>query len=254
MRRYVTQKWLPTLFLTTALALFFSAPAQNTTLTEIIIGDGTETSCEIPFNACSEGWPSAYTEVIYPAAALGEPCMIYSLSFDVVQECYGGYLNRNLFIYLGTTDNINHTSVTGWTPAENMTLVYENTNYLEDIFSEPGWTTLVLDHPFFYEGGNLTIGFNANTYVMNPNLFRLYGTTSQGASLKGDWAWPLPEPNSVGVISDFRPNIKLGIVSEQLIREPEVVQMGFRPNGYWIEPFYGFSYHSKTLSRCLFVL
>ena len=36
MRRYPTQKWLPTLFLTTALAFFFSAHSQNPTLTRDI--------------------------------------------------------------------------------------------------------------------------------------------------------------------------------------------------------------------------
>ena len=256
-----SKRYLKALLFALTIALFTKAQAQSTNLTEIIIGDGTETSCEIPFNTCSEGWPAAYTEVIYPSAALGEPCVIYSLSFDVAEVNYGSYLNKNLLIYLGTTDSVNHASVTGWTPAENMTLVYENTNYMEDIFTEPGWTTFVLDHPFFYEGGNLTIGLNVQTYVMTPGL-KIYGTTSQGASLKGDWAWPLPEPNSVGVISDFRPNIKLEVVTEQLVCEPEVIQMGHRPNGYWMETFHGTFYnkgipgsiHSATCDNSYFTL
>ena len=50
------------------LASLLNVQAQSMNLTEIIIGDGTETSCTVPFRACANGWSFwNYTEsIIHP--------------------------------------------------------------------------------------------------------------------------------------------------------------------------------------------
>ena len=113
-----------------AMLNLLNVQAQNTELTEIIIGDGTETSSEIPFdyfNNTGNRW--SFTECIFPAEAIGDPCMIYSISFycvqpwlDVNNYAYNaGY--RDLMLYLGTTSQTSHTSSTNWISSNELTNV-----------------------------------------------------------------------------------------------------------------------------------
>ena len=65
-----------------AMTCLLNVQAQSTELTEIIIGDGTETSCTVPFQACANGWSFwNYAESIYPSDAIGTACVIHSVSF-----------------------------------------------------------------------------------------------------------------------------------------------------------------------------
>jgi hypothetical protein len=153
---------------------FINMQAQSTNLTEIIIGEGTESSCEVPFNACENGW--AYTECIYPAEAIGESCMIYSISFDVSElpsfwngawQQLTSFYYIDFSIYLGTTSQSNHSSMGNWVSPEQMSIVfYRHVDiFYNELFTQVGWTTIDLDSPFPYEEGNLVIGISINSYL-----------------------------------------------------------------------------------------
>jgi hypothetical protein len=147
-----------TIALLCMLAFAFShVLAQSPNLTEIIIGEGTETSCEIPFNGCSRG--VAYTESIYPADAIGGPCMIYSISFDVAElpsfwngswQQVTSFYYIDFSIYFGTTSQSSHSSMDNWVSPEQMSIVYNRhvNIFYNELFTQAGWTTIDLDMPF----------------------------------------------------------------------------------------------------------
>ena len=126
-------------------------------LTEIVIGEGTETSCQLPFNACHEEWRyTLYSEYIIPASEMGEPSVINSIAFEIDNADMMYYCE--LYIWLGTTEDEIHTSETDWLDPDLMTQVY----YSPDISLgwDEGWTTSTfeLNEHFVYRGGNLVVG------------------------------------------------------------------------------------------------
>ena len=197
-----------TIALLCMLAFAFShVLAQSPNLTEIIIGEGTETTCEIPFNSCTSGL--AYTESIYPAEAIGGPCMVYSISFDVAELASfwnGSWLQQaslyyfSISIFLGTTSQSNHSSLDNWIAPEQLSIAYQrnlNIDY-DELFTETGWTTFDLDVPFHYEGGNLVIGISINSYLYwdsfdNYIPLKINGTIANGASLSITGISNIPE-------------------------------------------------------------
>ncbi len=253
-----------TIALLCMLAFAFShVLAQSPNLTEIIIGEGTETSCEIPFNGCSRG--VAYTESIYPADAIGGPCMIYSISFDVAElpsfwngswQQVTSFYYIDFSIYFGTTSQSSHSSMDNWVSPEQMSIVYNRhvNIFYNELFTQAGWTTIDLDMPFPYEEGNLVIGISINSYLSwdsfeNYLPLKINGTFIDGASLHiADTLTP-PEIGTEGTVSGLRPNIKLGIISgPSLVTTPESIDMGLRPSGCWMAPANALLYNEGASS------
>ena len=205
------------------LASLLNVQAQTMNLTEIIIGDGTETSCTVPFRACANGWSFwNYTESIYPSDAIGTECVIHSVSFSLAETAS---YSTHMTVYMGTTDEPSHTSPMGWVSPEDLTIVYDAP--IE--FNGQEWGKIVLDTPYHYTGGNLVIVVYAVVYS-DSNVVT-YGTYAEGATIVGEIYW------NEGTIHNLRPNIKLEVVTEpDLIASPVAVEMGIRPNGYWAEP------------------
>ncbi len=205
-----------------AMTCLLNVQAQSTELTEIIIGDGTETSCTVPFQACANGWSFwNYAESIYPSDAIGTACVIHSVSFSLAETAS---YSTHMTVYMGTTDELSHTSPMGWASPEDLTIVYDSP--IE--FNGQEWGKIVLDTPYHYTGGNLVIVVYAEVYS-DSNVIT-YGTYAEGATLVGGANW------YEGTVHDLRPNIKLEVVTEPvLIANPIAVEMGIRPNGYWAE-------------------
>ena len=212
-----------TLLFALTIALFAKAQAQSIELTEIIIGDGTETSCTVPFRACANGWNFGnYTESIYPSDAIGTECVIHSISFSLAETAS---YSTHMTVYMGTTDEPSHTSPMGWVSPEDLTMVCNAP--IE--FNGQEWGKIVLDAPYHYSGGNLVIVVSATVYSNSSVV--TYGTYAEGATIVGETYW------SEGTVYDLRPNIKLEVATEPiLVANPVAVEMGIRPNGCWAEP------------------
>ncbi len=231
-----------------AMLNLLNVQAQSTELTEIIIGDGTETSCEVPFGDCNDNW--AYSESIYPAEAIGNPCMIYSIAFDCAEtwldEYYYSYPSGYWYmqIYIGTTTQTSYTSTTNWVYPNNLIKVFDRNggSYIQWFCRQPGWETFELDFPYFYEGGNLVIGIliSGTGWSSFATPMTIYNTPSVGASLQVLNHYSLPDGNTEGTIYDIRPNIKLGFLTEAIASIPASIDMGPRPNNCWIEPYNAF--------------
>lgn len=236
------KRFLASLFaLLLAMASLLDVQAQSNELTEIIIGAGNEESCEIPFNNCTSG--CSYVECIFPAEAIGDPCMIYSISF----YCAKTWLDNNnytysqnyyyLTFYMGTTSQTSYNSSTNWTTPDNYTKVFDRHEYGR-FCGQIGWDSFVLDAPFYYNGGNLVIGvlINASGWSSFATPMTIAGTTSEGASITAREIYSLPSENTEGTIVDFCPNLKLGILGEALDASPASIEIGHRPNNCWVEP------------------
>ena len=140
-------------------------------LTEIIIGDGTETSCLLPFNACLEQpFDGIYSEHIFTEEEMGGiSCSINSIAFDVAVEDFMYW--AELYIWFGTTSNPVHAAEGDWLDPDEMSLVF----YSPDISIgwEQGWATSTFQFPdpYFYQGGNLVIGIGIQNGVGNGYSF-----------------------------------------------------------------------------------
>ena len=212
-------------------------------LTEIVIGEGTEATCEVPFNSCT-GWHS-YTETIIPAESIGSSSIIYSLSIDIAeipQLWNGSYYEPTSFycdafyIFLGTSNQSIHNSSIDWTE-EEMTMVYQRFGQYYDW--QNGWMTFEFDHPFYYEDNNLVIGFYFMGYYFYNDVITLKVkcSRSEGSTLKATGVGWIADSSIEGELFDLFPNIKLGVVNTPtLVAIPEEVNLGCRPNGYWMEP------------------
>ena len=237
-RKTILTTLLSMLFLTTLL----KANAQITELTEIVIGNGVEESNKIPFPL--EKTSSAirsYTESIYPASSIGAPSIIYSISFDVAHKGTWNPCYYDLIIYLGTTTEDNYSSTTGWTPSENMTVVYNSHSNQVPLITQTGWKTIVLEQPFYYEGNNLVVGVGMYGYEWSSGqTASIWNTSSEGASLNIQGTSSEPSSNAEGTIFDIRPNIKLGLLTEAIASKPTSIDIGPRPNNCWIAPYNAF--------------
>lgn len=253
-----------TIALLCMLAFAFShVMAQNTNLTEIVIGNGTEATCEVPFNACTVG--GAYTESIYPGEAIGGPCMIYSISYNIAEvasfwngswQQTAGYRYYDYIVYFGTTERITHESNTDWAQTNSLKTVYQR-HAVYDIFisseQEPGWITFYLDEPYYYEGDNLIVGVFMNDDLPwceyeNYITLKSASTLAAGSSLIAIGASSLPNLTE-GTICNHRPNIKLGVIpGPSVITIPTSIDLGFRPSGYWMEPADAYLFNEGTPS------
>ena len=215
-------------------------------LTEIVIGEGTETSCQMPFNACHEEWQyTLYSEYIIPASEIGEPCVINSIAFEIDNADMMYYCE--LYIWLGTTEDEIHTSETDWLDPDLMTQVF----YSPDISLgwEEGWatSTFELNEQFVYRGGNLVVGVGV-VFWQDESILATQCTSTTHQSLWtynrldpwGNWGGGEKNMNNdrdEGTLSPLRPNIKLVVNTNALpVCIPEVLDLGYRPSGCWTAP------------------
>ena len=136
-------------------SMMLAAQQPSRGLTEIVIGDGQELTCEAPFHNCDVGWYWSYSECIYPGEAIGGPGIIYSISYycEEMPILWGDepseYFYDALALYVGTTEKTAYSSASDWTPAENLTMVRDEPYFCwEFIHLSEGWITLVFSQPY----------------------------------------------------------------------------------------------------------
>ncbi|MDR2970918.1 MAG: hypothetical protein LBU83_03175, partial [Bacteroidales bacterium] len=106
-----------------AMLLFVSAAiAQNSDCNQIVIGNGTELSHEIPINTL---YHHSYSQQIYEASEMDNlpiDSPIYSVSFYKVGSC--DYIKPNQSIYIGNTNKTNFSNTSDWVPISELIQVY----------------------------------------------------------------------------------------------------------------------------------
>lgn len=213
----------------------FSTYKNHGSLTDFVFGNGNVSSPEIPIHVLGG---NSYVESIYPADAIGESCVIYSISYDV-SRAYPDYPGSHYFtmrIYMDTTSKASHTSSTDWHIFDENNLVFEQgSSFYNDT---PGWMTFFLDKPFHYEGNNLVIGlFVYGRYLNTDTPMTINNTISEGGSIQLLEDYKLPDASTQGTVFDLLPNIRFGVLRESLVCESEMINLGYHPNNSWIEPY-----------------
>ncbi|MBQ4547928.1 MAG: right-handed parallel beta-helix repeat-containing protein [Bacteroidales bacterium] len=144
--------------------------------TEIIIGEGTGISGNIPTNTY---YKYSYTQQIYTASEMGGSSMIDKIYF---QYTYSNSDTRNVDIYLGNTTKEVFASNTDYVPVSEMLLVYSGSVTFNN---SSDWFEIVLDSPFVYDGiSNIVVAFDDNTgsYQYSGDKFK-YHSASDNKSL-----------------------------------------------------------------------
>lgn len=171
---------------------------------EIIIGTGTD---ETFYNPVEVYCKYSISQQIYTASEIGMTGQINSIGFNI---SYSQNTIRNIQIYIKRVE-INSF------PNSNMISVGDNDLYYEGSFnlSDNGWTTLSLDRPFLYAGGNLLVCVNDITGSKLYYDCYFYATAVYNSEIHNSNNYFSYEPEDPGSGSQnhYRPNLKLTIES-----------------------------------------
>lgn len=119
-------------------------PTPPSQTQEVIIGEGTSSSNDIPYG---NYYKNSLSEMLYTSEEIGTAGSIESIAFNVIST--GTVLQRNAKVYMGHMPS-STTSLSDFTDPADMVLVYENATY--SFGGEAGWETIKLDTPFEYNG------------------------------------------------------------------------------------------------------
>jgi hypothetical protein len=171
---------------------------------EIEIGTGTSAVSTVPFNAF---YHNSRNETIYPQSELGGPCMITGIRY--YSNGTASLATTNVKIYLATTANSTFSSTSSWTPASDLTLVYDANNVT--LGGEVGWQTFTFDVPFFYDGSaNLVVCVTKTADSYNNSVTYRYTSETNSCLYRQSDSSPYDDltNTTVGSLSSYRSNAK----------------------------------------------
>ena len=178
----------------------------------VIVGDvnTTGSTSVAPFrNSSKYSWVETY----YPKEELGQAMTITSLAYKCATVNAGtGYTLTadEIEIYIGETDNDNHSSSAVWVPQNELTLVYSGANIL---LGEEEWESFTLDTPYEYSGTrNLAIAVSKSASSYNSAMKFASTTVSKANNYRGDDsnATFADYPAGNGATNGSRPIVKIG--------------------------------------------
>ena len=129
---------------------------------KIVIGSGSGTVSYLPSNT---NYDFSYTQQIYTVAELGGAGVIESIDFYMTST---PNYDRDLDIYMVSTDKESFANTTDWIAVTNADLVFSgNVN-----FTAQSWTTITLDEGFIYNGTqNVAIIVDDNSDKWSSRFF-----------------------------------------------------------------------------------
>lgn len=169
---------------------------------EIEIGTGTSAVSTVPFNAY---YHNSRNETIYPQSELGGPCMITGIRY--YSNGTASLATTNVKIYLATTANSTFSSTSSWTPASDLTLVYDANNVT--LGGEVGWQTFTFDVPFFYDGSaNLVVCVTKTADSYNNSVTYRYTSETNSCLYRQSDSSPYDDltNTATGTLSTYRAN------------------------------------------------
>ena len=222
-------------FLLSLLLLVFMAPYAMRA-DEIIIGDGTAGTYYAPFN---NFYAHSWVEMIYPASEIGGGYTFSSVEWNCTSVATGVTMTADVYIYMGETTRSVHATSSEWTPEADLTLVYSGSSV---VLGDDEWESFMLDTPFNYTGvNNLVVVVAKSIPDWNMDVKFAY-TSSNNSVLRRNSdtdASYTQYPTGPGVLSAYLPNIKLvgaQIPAGPVTITPDPIDLGPRPNGYWMRP------------------
>ncbi len=222
-------------FLVSLLLLVLIAP-MTVKADEVIIGTGTTTGYNAPFN---NFYKNSWNETIYPASSFSSACVINSVAYEVATAA--PVTMSTLKIYMGETTRSTFSSTSDWTPENDLTLVYSGTNVV--IGSTTGWQEIQLDSPFTYEGEDNLVIVVAKTTANYSSTLKFYYTSETNTCMyrQNDSDLSYAEyPTGVGTRTAYKANVKLNVTPfvltchkptavELIGATPTTITMGWTP-------------------------
>ena len=186
----------------------YPSPAKRGNRDQVVIGDGTTTTYVTPYNSL---WGYSLVEQIYTAEEIGTPGMINSISFNL-SESYDAQTNQ-IQVFMQNIDKETFASADDIVPMTEADKVFEGT-----FTFNPGWSTIELDNPFFYDGtNNLLIAIHEYTSGYSTRYFYYTAKEASVISYHSDSADPNPfspagysgnkytSPNRANITIDITP-------------------------------------------------
>ena len=161
----------------------FTLPAYDVTVVgifklneieDVTIGSGTSTNNYIPTYAY---YDYSFTQQIYKASEVGTAGTITKIAF---KNNSSNSTSRNMDIYLKHTTKTAFTTTSGWESVSSTDLAFSGTV----TFVASGWTTIILDTPFAYDGTNnllLCVDDNTGSWVSSVPQYLVYSTNENRA-------------------------------------------------------------------------
>ena len=195
---------------------------------ELTVYDGTTTNSYVPvYGFYADAFLRA--QYVIPAADLADMNggtinqLTYYLTASAATAWTGSFR-----VYMTEVDDV---EISAFIDTENATVVYEG------LLDATGSTMdVVFDENYFYNGGNLLIGFDE--YVTgNYKSVTYAGTTVTGASVQG-YSY-----SGVASVSPTQRNFipkttftyeAIPVTETIIVANPETIDFGYRPNGYWM--------------------
>lgn len=114
-----------------------------------------------PGNTCTHSAPfnnyygNSWTQMIYSAEKVGQEGTINRLSYYCKSVPSYAFTQQSVTIYMANTSMDYAPTTSSWIPADSLVEVYHADNYTHP--TAEGWSQIVLDVPFDYEGRNLAV-------------------------------------------------------------------------------------------------
>ena len=208
-------------------------------IVEVTIGDPTSTTT----NSYLPGYTLydyAISQQIYTADEIGVAGTINTLTMWLKNS--SSYA-RNINVYMAEIEASEFTSNSDWVSmtADNMVASFTMQNGI----TEPVEMALDLSNPFNYSGsGNLVICFQDVTGQWSNGLG---GVVMDAAGSQAIYAYrdgtsyDVSNPGVNGTLLAKKNVVRLAIMTgggagPAIVANPETIDLGFRPNGYWMEP------------------
>ncbi len=156
------------------LALLISGVGLASAQSEVVIGNGTYSGYDAPFN---NYYKHSWNETIYQKGDIGGAGTITSVSYH--RASGSSYTTQTIKIYMGETTRSSISSTTDWTPANQLTLVYSGSNIT---IGDSEWETFTLNTPFEYSGENNLVVVVAKTASSYTSSLKWYYTNSSNGS------------------------------------------------------------------------
>ena len=177
---------------------------------EIVIGNGTSSGNDAPFN---NYYKNSWNETIYNKADICGACTINSISYH--RASGSSYQTSTIKIYMGETTRDYISSNNDWTPSSSLTLVYDGSNVT---IGDSEWETFTLNTPYEYSGEkNLVVVVSKTASSYTSSLTWYYTNSSSKVSMyrqsDSDASSYASHPGTnIGSLSTCAANIKLGVV------------------------------------------
>lgn len=157
--------------------------AQDT----LVIGTGTSTSYNTPFNSL---WGYSFVEQIYFANEIITPATITAISFYHKPSSTTTDQTNNIVVYMKNVSRTSFADATDYEPVSAGDIVYSGS---WTIPGTEGWTTITLNTPFDYDGSsNLMIAMHEQTSGYSTRYFTYTSTANSVISFHSDSADPDP--------------------------------------------------------------